>query len=84
MIVKEILIRERNRKMNKKIVLIDGHSIIHRAFYALPDLTNAEGVHTNAVYGFLMIFFKIMVPSIVPEWRILSFTIKPCEAQWKL
>ena len=44
---------------DQKIVLIDGHSILNRAFYGLPDLTNAEGLHTNAVYGFLNILFKI-------------------------
>ena len=41
--------------MRDKIVLIDGHSILNRAFYGLPDLTNSEGMHTNAVYGFLNI-----------------------------
>ena len=44
----------------KKILLIDGHSILNRAFYGLPDLTNYEGLHTNAVLGFLNIIFKIM------------------------
>ena len=43
-----------------KIVLIDGHSILNRAFFGLPDLTNAEGLHTNAIYGFLNIMFKIL------------------------
>ena len=46
--------------MREKIVLIDGHSILNRAFYGLPDLTNAEGLHTNAIYGFLNILFKIL------------------------
>lgn len=46
--------------MSKKIVLIDGHSILNRAFYGIPDLTNSEGLHTNAVYGFLNILFKIL------------------------
>ena len=46
--------------MSEKIVLIDGHSILNRAFYGVPDLTNAEGLHTNAVYGFLNILFKIL------------------------
>ena len=46
--------------MSKKIVLIDGHSILNRAFYGVPDLTNSEGLHTNAVYGFLNIMFKIL------------------------
>lgn len=43
-----------------KLVLIDGHSILNRAFYGVPDLTNYEGLHTNAVYGFLNIMFKIL------------------------
>ncbi len=43
-----------------KLVLIDGHSILNRAFYGVPDLTNSEGLHTNAVYGFLNIMLKIV------------------------
>ncbi|MBR3306709.1 MAG: DNA polymerase I [Lachnospiraceae bacterium] len=43
-----------------KLVLIDGHSIINRAFYGLPDLTNSEGLHTGAVYGFLNIMLRII------------------------
>lgn len=43
-----------------KILLVDGHSILNRAFYALPLLTNAEGLHTNAVYGFLNMLFSIV------------------------
>jgi DNA polymerase-1 len=46
--------------MSDKLVLIDGHSILNRAFYGVPDLTNSSGVHTNAVYGFLNIMFKIL------------------------
>ena len=41
-----------------KILLIDGHSMLNRAFYGLPDLTNAEGLHTGAVYGFINIMLK--------------------------
>ena len=44
--------------MCEKILLIDGHSILNRAFYGLPDLTNSEGLHTGAVYGFLNILFQ--------------------------
>ncbi len=44
----------------EKIVLIDGHSILNRAFYGLPPLSNSEGLHTNAVYGFLNIMFKVL------------------------
>ena len=46
--------------MALKLVLIDGHSILHRAFYGVPELTNGKGLHTNAVYGFLNIMFKIL------------------------
>ena len=44
----------------EKIVLIDGHSILNRAYYGVPDLTKSDGLHTNAVYGFLNIMFKIL------------------------
>lgn len=44
--------------MSDKLLLIDGHSILTRAFYGIPELTNGEGKHTNAVYGFLNILFK--------------------------
>ncbi len=46
--------------MKNKLVLIDGHSILNRAFYGVPQLTNSEGLYTNAVYGFLNIMFKIL------------------------
>lgn len=46
--------------MGKRLVLIDGHSIMNRAFYGVPDLTNAEGFHTNAIYGFLNIMFRVL------------------------
>ena len=44
--------------MDKKILLIDGHSILSRAFYGIPPLTTTSGLHTNAVYGFLNIMLK--------------------------
>lgn len=60
--------------MSEKIVLIDGHSILNRAFYGLPDLTNAEGLHTNAVYGFLTIMFKILEEE-KPEYLTVAFDV---------
>ncbi len=45
--------------MPNKIMLIDGNSIINRAFYAIPILTNKDGEYTNGIYGFLNIFFKL-------------------------
>lgn len=61
--------------MSGKIVLIDGHSILNRAFYGVPDLTNSEGMHTNAVYGFLNIMFKILEQE-KPEYLTVAFDVK--------
>lgn len=58
----------------KKLVLIDGHSILHRAFYGVPDLTNSEGLHTNAVYGFLNILFKILEEE-NPDYLTVAFDV---------
>lgn len=46
--------------MDKKLVVIDGNSIASRAFYALPLLSNANGLHTNAVYGFTTMLLKVL------------------------
>lgn len=59
----------------KKIVLIDGHSILNRAFYGVPDLTNSEGQHTNGVYGFINILFKILEEE-KPEYLSIAFDVK--------
>ena len=61
--------------MSEKIVLIDGHSIINRAFYGVPDLTNAEGLHTNGIYGFLNIMFRILDEE-KPEYLAVAFDLK--------
>ena len=60
--------------MSSKIMLIDGHSILNRAFYGLPDLTNADGLHTNAVYGFLTIMFKLLEEE-KPEYLTVAFDV---------
>lgn len=60
--------------MSGKIVLIDGHSILNRAFYALPDLTNPEGIHTNGIYGFLNIMFKILDEE-KPDYLTVAFDV---------
>ncbi len=57
-----------------KLLLIDGHSIMHRAFYGIPDLTTAEGIHTNAVYGFLNIMFKLMETE-KPQYLSVAFDL---------
>lgn len=51
---------ESDLETRKKVVLIDGHSILNRAFYGVPELTNSAGLHTNAVYGFLNILLKLL------------------------
>ncbi len=61
--------------MSKKLVLIDGHSILNRAFYGVPDLTNSQGLHTNAIYGFLNIMFKILEEE-QPEYLMVAFDVK--------
>ena len=60
--------------MSEKILLIDGHSILNRAFYGLPDLTNGEGRHTGAVYGFLNILFRILEEE-KPEYLTVAFDV---------
>lgn len=68
--------------MSEKILLIDGHSILNRAYYGLPNLTNWEGLHTNAVYGFLNIMTKVLEEENRNIWRLrltfmhLHFAIK--------
>ena len=46
--------------LNKTLVIIDGNSIINRAFYALPEMSNKEGLKTNAIYGFTNMLLKII------------------------
>ena len=60
--------------MGRKLVLIDGHSILNRAFYGVPDLSNSQGLHTNAVYGFLNIMFKI-VEEEKPDYLTVAFDV---------
>lgn len=60
--------------MSEKLVLIDGHSILNRAFYGVPELTNAQGLHTNAIYGFLNIMFKILEEE-QPDFLAVAFDV---------
>ena len=60
--------------MSEKILLIDGHSILNRAYYGLPNLTNWEGLHTNAVYGFLNIMTKVLEEE-KPEYLAVAFDL---------
>ncbi len=56
----------------RKLVLIDGNAILHRAFHALPPLNSKDGVPTNAVYGFFAMLFKI-IEDLRPEYLVVCF-----------
>lgn len=45
---------------NGKFIVIDGNSLMHRAYYALPPLTNSKGLHTNVIYGFVNMLNKLI------------------------
>ena len=60
--------------MSEKLILIDGHSILNRAFFGIPDLTNSEGIHTNAMYGFLNIMFKF-IDEEQPDYLTVAFDV---------
>lgn len=59
----------------RKMLLIDGNSLLHRAFHALPPLRTSKGVHTNAVYGFLNMLFRILQEE-KPDYITVAFDKK--------
>lgn len=59
----------------EKLLILDGNSLLNRAFYALPPLTNMEGLHTNAIYGFTGMLFK-MKEEIKPDYIVCAFDRK--------
>ena len=61
--------------MSGKIMLIDGNSIVNRAFYGVPLLSNSKGQYTNAIYGFFNILFK-MTDDEKPEYIGVAFDLK--------
>ena len=70
----------------KKLVLIDGNSIMNRAFYGIMGskaLTTKDGKYTNAIYGFLAILFKLLEEE-KPEYIAVSFDLKAPTARHKL
>ena len=69
-----------------KLVLVDGNSIMNRAFYGIMGskmLTTKNGTYTNAVYGFLAILFKLL-EDINPEYLVVAFDLKAPTARHKL
>ena len=67
----------------EKLVLIDGNSLINRAFYAMPLLTTKSGIYTNAVYGFLNMFFKVLSDE-QPSHAAVAFDLKAPTFRHKL
>ncbi len=59
----------------RKMLLIDGNSLLHRAFHALPPLRTSKGVHTNAVYGFINMLFRILQEE-KPDYITVAFDKK--------
>ena len=72
--------------MGKKLLLIDGNSILNRAFYGIMSnkmLSTKDGMYTNAIYGFLAVLFK-NVEDIKPDYMAVSFDLKGKTARHKL
>ena len=70
----------------KKIIAIDGNSIMNRAFYGIMGskmLMTKDGKYTNAVYGFLAILFRLL-EDIDPKYLVVSFDLKKPTARHKL
>ena len=59
---------------NKKIIIIDSNSILHRAYHALPPLATKKGELVNAIYGFLLVFFK-MIKDLNPDYIAAAFDL---------
>lgn len=69
-----------------KLILIDGNSIMNRAFYGIMGskmLTTKDGTYTNAVYGFLAILFKLL-EDVKPDYLVVAFDLKAPTARHKL
>ncbi|MDE5916669.1 MAG: hypothetical protein K2G62_00905, partial [Oscillospiraceae bacterium] len=58
-----------------KILAIDGNSILNRAYYGIRKLTNKNGVYTNAIFGFLNIYFK-NIEEVNPDGVAVAFDLR--------
>ncbi len=59
----------------EKMIVIDGHSLMHRAFYGLPLLSNSKGLHTNVIYGFINMINKL-IEEYKPDYISIAFDTK--------
>ena len=59
----------------ERLLILDSNALLNRAFYAIPELTTSEGIHTNAVYGFVNMLFK-MKEELKPDYIVAAFDKK--------
>jgi len=59
----------------ERLLILDSNSLLNRAFYAIPELTTSEGIHTNAIYGFVNMLFK-MKEELKPDYIVAAFDKK--------
>jgi len=69
--------------MKDKFIIIDGNSLINRAFFAVPPLSNKMGIPTNGVYGFLNMLFR-MIDEYKPKYLTVAFDLKAPTFRHKL
>jgi len=62
------------KKSQKRLVLLDTHAIIHRAYHALPEFTNSKGEPTGAIYGLATMLFKI-ITDLAPDYIIACYDL---------
>lgn len=62
------------KSKNKKLVLLDSHAIIHRAYHALPEFVNSQGVPTGAIYGLASMLFKI-ITELKPDYIVACYDL---------
>ena len=60
--------------MSETFIIVDGNSLMHRAFHALPPLTNQDGIYTNAVFGFLSMLLKVIEDE-KPSYLAVAFDL---------
>lgn len=63
---------KKNAKQKKRLVLVDGHALLHRAFHAMPDLTTSKGERVEAIYGFLRMLLKV-IDDLRPSHLAITF-----------
>ncbi|MDE7306406.1 MAG: hypothetical protein K2N33_03365, partial [Clostridia bacterium] len=59
----------------EKLVLIDGNSLLNRAYYATPVFTTRSGMPTNGIFGFVKLLFKILEDN-KPKYLVVAFDLK--------